>query len=218
PAATGDWHPASVEEIAARYADEIRAVRPDGPYRLLGWSLGGVIAHAVAARLQRDGHEVEMLVMFDSFPGESAKALGEEGVAPSEIVAGLGLPAGMGVDPVLDSPDIVAARLRETGGPAFAAVTSEWLEKMIATATTSMTLMRRYEPPTIDGDLLLFTAGSGRDDDTVAPRAWRAAVSGEVIHHSIEATHWAMMNTGALSEASPMLTEFLAHRSRSVDR
>jgi len=218
PAATGPWHPESVEEIATRYVDEIRAIRPDGPYRLLGWSLGGVIAHAVAARLQEQGEQIEMLVMFDSFPGESAKALGEEGVAPSEIVAGLGLPAEMGVDPVLDSPAIVAAKLREAGGPAFSDVTAEWLENMIATATESMTLMRRYEPRTIDADLLLFTAGSGRDDDTVAPRAWRGAVSGDVVHHSIDATHWAMMSADALTQAGPMLAEFLTHRSSSVDR
>src|SRR5438128_1674894 len=34
----------SVEEMAALYVDAIRAVQPNGPYRLCGYSFGGVIA------------------------------------------------------------------------------------------------------------------------------------------------------------------------------
>ncbi|MCL2533503.1 MAG: amino acid adenylation domain-containing protein, partial [Nocardiaceae bacterium] len=38
----------SVQQLAHRYVEEIRVVQPHGPYNLLGWSLGGVIAHAMA--------------------------------------------------------------------------------------------------------------------------------------------------------------------------
>ncbi|MEJ3747312.1 amino acid adenylation domain-containing protein [Actinomycetes bacterium KLBMP 9797] len=47
----------------------IRAVQPDGPYHLLGWSAGGVLAHALASRLQADGGRVELLALLDSYPG-----------------------------------------------------------------------------------------------------------------------------------------------------
>ena len=60
--------------FADRYAAEIRAVQPRGPYHLLGWSLGGVIAHAVAARLQ----DVAQLVLVDahlSAPTDAAAAV-----------------------------------------------------------------------------------------------------------------------------------------------
>ena len=48
-----DGLPESVEEMADDYAARIREVRPYGPYRLLGWSFGGLVAHEVAVRLQR---------------------------------------------------------------------------------------------------------------------------------------------------------------------
>src|SRR5690606_37600031 len=48
----------SIEEFARRYVAEIRAVQPQGPYHLLGWSFGELIAHAMAARLEREGQRV----------------------------------------------------------------------------------------------------------------------------------------------------------------
>ncbi|HYC87908.1 MAG TPA: amino acid adenylation domain-containing protein, partial [Thermoanaerobaculia bacterium] len=56
-----------LEELAARYAAEIRRVRPHGPYILGGWSMGGVLAYEIALQLERDGETVERLLMLDSF-------------------------------------------------------------------------------------------------------------------------------------------------------
>ena len=35
--------------MAQDYAALIQGAKPEGPYRLMGWSMGGIIAHAVAA-------------------------------------------------------------------------------------------------------------------------------------------------------------------------
>jgi hypothetical protein len=53
---------------AARLAAAIRAVRPDGPYRLLGWGAGGTLALAVATRLQADGEQVDLLAVANAGP------------------------------------------------------------------------------------------------------------------------------------------------------
>ncbi|MFF8505142.1 alpha/beta fold hydrolase, partial [Streptomyces anulatus] len=37
-----------IADIAARYWKAIKSVQPEGPYYLLGWSLGGIIAHEMA--------------------------------------------------------------------------------------------------------------------------------------------------------------------------
>ena len=58
--------PASMAEMARDYADQIRMTQPSGPYRLLGWSLGGNIAFAVAEELERRGEEIGLLVILDS--------------------------------------------------------------------------------------------------------------------------------------------------------
>ncbi len=54
--------------MAALYLEEIRRVQPAGPYRLGGWSLGGVVAFEMARQLRERGEEVALLVLLDSAP------------------------------------------------------------------------------------------------------------------------------------------------------
>ncbi|MCZ9345344.1 thioesterase domain-containing protein, partial [Streptomyces sp. TRM76130] len=64
---TGDEElPRTLQEEAEDYAAQIRRVQPHGPYRLVGWSVGGVLAHTVAVLLQEAGEEVELLALLDS--------------------------------------------------------------------------------------------------------------------------------------------------------
>ncbi|MBE3000046.1 SDR family NAD(P)-dependent oxidoreductase [Nocardiopsis sp. HNM0947] len=57
---------ASVEERARRYVRMVRQAQPSGPYRLGGWSFGGVLAHEAARQLTEEGAEVELVAMFDA--------------------------------------------------------------------------------------------------------------------------------------------------------
>ncbi|HEU4451580.1 MAG TPA: amino acid adenylation domain-containing protein, partial [Longimicrobium sp.] len=59
---------ASVEAMADDYLRALRAVQPHGPYRLGGWSLGGVVAWEMASRLEAAGETVEALALIDSTP------------------------------------------------------------------------------------------------------------------------------------------------------
>ncbi len=60
----------SVEEMAAFYIKEIRALQPEGPYNVGGYSLGGLIAFEMARQLQADGQEVGVLALLDTYPGK----------------------------------------------------------------------------------------------------------------------------------------------------
>ncbi|MGF2531576.1 thioesterase domain-containing protein, partial [Ralstonia pseudosolanacearum] len=71
-----DAHAPLHDDIGAvvdRYIAALQAVQPQGPYRLLGWSIGGVIAHRIAARLEQLGHAVELLALLDSHPAQRAQ-------------------------------------------------------------------------------------------------------------------------------------------------
>lgn len=57
--------PASIEELAVRYTDQIRAAQPTGPYRLAGYCAGAVIAVAVANLLEGQGETVERMFFID---------------------------------------------------------------------------------------------------------------------------------------------------------
>jgi thioesterase domain-containing protein/aryl carrier-like protein len=55
-----------IETMAAHYIEELRNVEPEGPYRLGGWSMGGVIAFEMARQLVKQGQEVSWLALVDS--------------------------------------------------------------------------------------------------------------------------------------------------------
>lgn len=56
----------SIDSMAEDYADVIHAQFSGGPYRLLGWSMGGEVALATAARLEARGGQVSFLGLVDT--------------------------------------------------------------------------------------------------------------------------------------------------------
>lgn len=63
-------HP-TVPAMAAAYAEQILAQQPEGPIHLLGYSVGGWYAHAVAAALLEHGATIGMFAVLDT--GTTAK-------------------------------------------------------------------------------------------------------------------------------------------------
>ncbi len=57
----------SIEEMATHYIEALRAVQPEGPYQLCGWSMGGVIAFEMAQQLEVQGQRVMFLGLIDSY-------------------------------------------------------------------------------------------------------------------------------------------------------
>lgn len=70
--------PDRIEEIAARYAEEIANVRPTGPIVLGGFSIGAQVALELALQLQSEGRRVGPLIVFDAtapgYPGRKPLA------------------------------------------------------------------------------------------------------------------------------------------------
>ena len=63
--------PLTLKGIAAEYVQLIREFQAGGPYKLIGWSVGGVLAFEVARQLVEAGHAVSLLAMIDTWaPGE----------------------------------------------------------------------------------------------------------------------------------------------------
>lgn len=55
---------ARVEDLAAYFADQIRAFQPHGPYILAGFCAGGTVAFELAQQLLRGGAEISSVAMF----------------------------------------------------------------------------------------------------------------------------------------------------------
>jgi len=58
--------PVAVEALAADYAAALRRQQPRGPYRLVGYSFGGVMVYEMAVQLRRAGEEIGFLGLFDT--------------------------------------------------------------------------------------------------------------------------------------------------------
>ncbi|GAB5535917.1 MAG: hypothetical protein Rubg2KO_21660 [Rubricoccaceae bacterium] len=59
---------ASFEAMVDLYVDIIRSKQPKGPYALLGFSVGGTTAFAIASKLRRAGETIERLFVLDTVP------------------------------------------------------------------------------------------------------------------------------------------------------
>lgn len=53
-----------IEDLAAYFAAQIRAFRPDGPYIIGGYCAGGTTAFELARQLLREGAEISFLALF----------------------------------------------------------------------------------------------------------------------------------------------------------
>jgi amino acid adenylation domain-containing protein len=76
---------ATVEAMAQRYESEIRRAQPQGPYRIAGGSMGGIIAYEIARRLVSSGEEVSFLGLFDTSSGRREGTGGDTGVGARMI-------------------------------------------------------------------------------------------------------------------------------------
>lgn len=60
----------SIDEVADSAIEQMLKIQPQGPYFLLGYSLGGTVAFCVAEKLQALGHVISFLGLLDTYPAE----------------------------------------------------------------------------------------------------------------------------------------------------
>ncbi|MEU7161389.1 amino acid adenylation domain-containing protein [Streptomyces chrestomyceticus] len=189
-AATADQPlPATLEELAAHYAARIREVQPAGPYRLLGWSTGGIIAHAMATHLQDEGHEVELLAILDAYPAEGFRDLPVPDEA--EALESLLTMGGYGPDSLEGKPlttaNVVEVLQRE--GSPLSTLSTDTIKALGAIYLNTNDLVRAYDHRVFRGDVLFFRAVVDTIDDTLTPDTWTPYVTGRIDNTNVECSH-----------------------------
>ncbi|MER6800010.1 thioesterase domain-containing protein, partial [Amycolatopsis mediterranei] len=188
--------PVSVEDVAEEYAARIRAIQPAGPYHLLGWSFGGLLAHEIAVQLQEAGERVETLCVLDSFPVEAA---GQTPPTRHELLASFLEHLGHDADEGAElSPAAVIDVLRR-GGSRLAGIGEDRMTRVLDVMSNNGELALRYEPARFSGRLLLFLAAEGLTEDDLAerPGRWAPFVDGAIEPHRIDCGHEFMMHPQA---------------------
>ncbi|MDJ0427191.1 amino acid adenylation domain-containing protein [Rhodococcus fascians] len=208
PALTEESGPQSIDEYAKRYVREIRSAQPEGPYSLLGWSLGGVIAHAVAVELQANGHHVENLLIVDSVRETDMDLF------RSEIRQGL---SDLGVDaPVGDEFDDITLEQAEVLLRAFrgdlVSITAEQMMTVAQSAVRSPRLIAEYVPGVFRGDVVYFSAEEEHPEYADGAQVWQPFVDGRIENHVVPGSHVNMMSTSGLEVVGPVVARELDRR------
>jgi thioesterase domain-containing protein len=158
----------SIEEMVRDYAEEIVRAQPEGPYYVVGWTIGGTFAHAVAAQLQSRGHEVRLLALLDCAPSSYLATSRIQGTK----------------EHVINDADAQAFFRERIGG-----ATDEYSRVLETTATIAVeqgAQVRTFPAPLYRGDVLYFRATESTVDYT---EFWPAHITGEIKIHDVPAGH-----------------------------
>ncbi|MEV0695178.1 amino acid adenylation domain-containing protein [Streptomyces sp. NPDC050388] len=207
--------PSSMAEMTEDYLARIRHVQPSGPYRLAGWSFGGLASHALATRLRAEGEEVSLLALLDAYPpGENADT--SEPVEHEVVAHNL---RAMGFE--FDMAELIAdqegvlRRFREflqSGDQALAQLEARDILALKDVYVNNVRLMRRFTPEFFDGDVLFVSAERKSADDRqgrLNVSLWQPFTGGSVEVCTIDSTHGNLM-TDARHMAR--IGQFLADR------
>ncbi|MFF5175392.1 amino acid adenylation domain-containing protein [Micromonospora sp. NPDC000089] len=182
----------TMAEMVDDYLAAIRSVQPHGPYQFLGWSFGGVVAHALATRLRAEGEQVALLAMMDAYPAAEA----ERGADSDEEYVARLLRDEAGITDRAELAYDRQARerlldfLRGGYGELTSMVEGRLLDFVDVYAGNCL-LRRHFDPEVFDGDLLYFAAAR---TDELTWRLWQPYVTGRFEVHEIPAGHDQLMN------------------------
>jgi thioesterase domain-containing protein/acyl carrier protein len=225
PALYGEWgFDVPIERMAARYVQEIRAVQPEGPYQLCGWSYGGQVAFEMAQQLTDAGCAVSTLAILDTGAPEGVREFrvrADEAVLLSIVVKEWGLLASAEeirrLAPAARS-DVLARRLREEQGLAFA--DAAWLAGRVERFQARLRVLQAYAPRPYSGRIVLLRAAeTGIDDDVAVEYAndpsmgWQAFSQEKVAVHVVPGSHATMADESHVASLAEQLEAYLDGRA-----
>lgn len=208
--------PASLQEMAADYVDHVRHVQPTGPYQLLGWSFGGLVAHEMAVQLQLSGEEVGLLAVLDAYPAD--RAMDSAGRPTAQVTGGDVLAMVLeffGYDPSgwagesLTYPRFVEIAREQTG--LLASFDEQRVAAVARIFANNSALSYAHKPGRFAGDPLVFAARETSPD--VARELWRPLVdAGGAEILPIDCTHGELGRPGPLGDVAQVLSQRLKAR------
>ncbi|MCX4587275.1 alpha/beta fold hydrolase [Streptomyces sp. NBC_01481] len=201
--------PTSIEEMAADYVEQMRKVQPAGPYQVLGWSAGGLIAHAIATELQRQGERTALLAVLDAYPVGDVSF--DEPPVPTErdvLVGMLDCDAEELGDGPLTYTEV--ADILQRRGSALASLQERHIEAVVQIMINNARLALDFIPGLFDGDMLLFNSTIDRQEDGPDADVWRPYVTGRVESYDITTRHDRMTQPGSLVQIGPVLAARIA--------
>ncbi|MFJ9743145.1 amino acid adenylation domain-containing protein, partial [Streptomyces sp. NPDC101166] len=191
----------SIPEMAADYIEQIRSVQASGPYRLLGWSYGGAVAHEMAVQLQAAGEEISALVILDQYPWSRREDGDVEDRAQETDVD---------LDAKVDR--LIEVVRREAGG-ALGAATEEEYRTFARVLQNHRTIRTEHEHGRFDGDALLIVAEESMPEGETPGERWKPYITGGITQSGVPCTHYEMAGPENLADVWNAVSAWLASRT-----
>jgi thioesterase domain-containing protein len=209
--------PATMEEMARDYADQIRMTQPSGPYHLLGWSLGGNIAFAIAEELERRGEQIGLLVTLDSSMEntEGIALTNEPWMLYNLVLAQFGyVPALSPADPEPEARMLELVRRRPGLG------LDEWPEQRLRALQrvikNNVEVTRYHQAGRVHCPLLFFSATRNPPGLAEKLASWGSFVDGPIEAVELDCDHRYMLLPGPMARLGPALSDRLARAAAAT--
>jgi thioesterase domain-containing protein/acyl carrier protein len=212
---TPDEPPAALEEMADLYLEAIREVQPEGPYRLAGWSMGGLVAWEMARRLVACGETVELLALIDTL----AHGVPEPDAGDATLAAWFAadLARTLGFEPAdldlggRDSEEVLlgALAMARESDVLPPGLEIEDLRRLFALYRVNYRAMAAYEPGPYSGPVRLLHAAS-RNGHVDPALGWSALAAGGVTVEAIPGDHYSILRGEGATALAARLAEGLA--------
>ncbi|TXS15740.1 amino acid adenylation domain-containing protein [Streptomyces sp. adm13(2018)] len=190
---------ASVEDMAAHYVAAVREALPEGPYRLGGWSMGGVIALEMAAQLTAAGCEVELLAVVDLIerPGPAEGAPVSDEVLLSWFARDLAGLAGVAWELPAEAfdgrpPVEVLYEEARAAGALSVDIDLDTLSSIVGRFQSNYRALLRYAPSGFAGRVLSLRAADGGASVETASR-WMEYFPGDATLVDVPGDHYTVM-------------------------
>lgn len=239
PGLAGSDAPTELPELARLYVDALRAVQPDGPYLLGGWSMGGTLGQEMACALHEQGRHVALLLMLDSNDPTYITAVpGDPDTVEAQILARhLGaLEAYLDIDLGVGTPQALAGLLDVPAEDRWKTATDLLREHRLLGARedprSRVAVFGRHlrglalHRPRFHGDERTHTLvvradrkaarnsgiGMGVDDTPpgLADLGWSASLATAPVVVGVDADHYSLMREPAISTVAHLLDTALA--------
>ncbi|WP_420548130.1 amino acid adenylation domain-containing protein [Curvivirga sp.] len=172
----------SLEELCDKQLEILLSVQPQGPYYLLGYSIGGGIAYGLAVRLKAMGKEVRFVGMLDTYP----RALGAKG--------GLN-----------QFENMIKEEMQGGAEDDLQEERAEILEHLLQNIRDANGLVSNGEAPKYDGHVTLFSAGLSRPTHVNPKQIWEEYANSAAVFDFPECTHFDIMSPASMEKIGPII-------------
>ncbi len=206
----GQAGPGAVRSMAASYADKLQAVYRAGPYKLLGWSFGGPVAHELAIELRRRGCVVQHLILLDPVLSANGTTRNQPSNERSESrilnlilrSSGIDIPEQLGPLTYRKAEELIRQQ-REVAE--FILPPRQVFEFVVKNSDANQSYLREHVPDVFDGDMIIFSARSENENDSSHLQIWRPYVAGDIEIYSADCEHDDMMTAESLNKYGKQL-------------